>query len=82
LAIPNKPFEPLRGVRGGIHYFIVAICDEDGTPLNLIDHKYLIEKDGRVARDNFAGLTKDERADYDRILMKQHGTDADRGPDS
>jgi hypothetical protein len=62
------PFASLPDVVGGIHYFIVCIHD-DGVPINLIPHKYIIEPDGRIGSDNFAGLTRTERDDYSRILL-------------
>jgi hypothetical protein len=64
----GTPFVPLSGVTGGIHYFIVSIHD-DGVAVNLIPHKYLIEPDGQIGRDNFAGLTRQEREDYQRIMV-------------
>jgi hypothetical protein len=67
------PHEPLPGVTGGIHHFIVCIHD-DGAAVNLIPHKYLIEPSGKIGPDNFAGLTRKEREDYDRLmLVRQYG---------
>ena len=63
-----EPFMPLPGVSSGIHHFIVCIHD-DGAPVNLIAHKYLIEPDGRIGADNFAGLTRDEREDLNRLMI-------------
>jgi len=64
----KHPFMPLPEISGGIHYFIVCIHD-DSTPINLIPHKYLIDPDGHIGSDNFAGLTAEERDDYNRIMM-------------
>jgi len=67
---------PLKGIASGIHYFIVCIND-DGVPFNLIAHKYLIERDGSIGRDNFAGLTKQEREDYGRLMVTSKPTAED-----
>jgi len=62
------PAVGLSGISGGVHYFIVCVHD-DGVPVNLIPHKYMIDPDGRIGADNFAGLTKAERDDYNRIML-------------
>ena len=64
----------LPGISGGIHYFIVCIHDDD-VPLNLIPHKYIIDPDGRIGADTFAGLTRTEREDYRRLMFAR-----ERGP--
>ena len=66
----------LPGVPAGIHYFIVCI-HHDGVPLNLIPHKYLVEPDGRIGADNFAGLSRTERDDYRRLMLlrEPHSSD-------
>jgi hypothetical protein len=61
-------FRTIPSVGGGIHYFIVLIHDDD-LPINLIPHKYLIDLDGRIGRDNFGDLTRQEREDYDRLMI-------------
>jgi hypothetical protein len=59
----------LPGVSGGIHYFLVCIHD-DGAPANLIAHKYLVQPDGSLGPDLFSGFTKEERADYGRLMVQ------------
>lgn len=75
LGIDTAP-KGLRGLQAGIQYFVVCI-DDNGVPVNIIPHKYLVEPGGRMGPDNFAGLTKEERADYWRLLSKPHATPAD-----
>ncbi len=66
----------LPGLSGGVHHFAVVVFD--GTePVNIIPHKYLIEPDGGIGRDNFGGLTKEEREDERRILVAHELTPAD-----
>jgi hypothetical protein len=62
--------EPLPGIRAGIHYFVVCIHD-DGVAVNVIPQKYMIDPDGKIGRDNFAGLTRQEREDYQRLVVKR-----------
>ena len=62
--------EPLPGIRGGIHHFVVCIHD-DGVAVNVIPQKYMIDPDGKIGRDNFAGLTRQEREDYQRLVVKR-----------
>jgi hypothetical protein len=63
-----QPFAPLPGVSGGIHYFVTGVHGH-GATINIITHKYLIQPDGLIGRDNFAGLTREERADFSRLMM-------------
>jgi hypothetical protein len=65
----DKPHKALPGVNGGIHFFIVRVHEGDET-FNLIPHKYLIDPDGRIGHDNFGGLTRQEREDYSRLMVK------------
>ena len=58
----------LPGLSGGIHYFIYCIHD-GGAAISLIPHKYMLEMDGTIGPDNFAGLTKAERDDYHRLIL-------------
>jgi hypothetical protein len=62
------PFRPLPGVEAGIHYFAVCIFDDVQT-WNLIPHKYLVAPSGKIGRDNFYGWNREERADYDRLMV-------------
>jgi hypothetical protein len=60
---------PLPGVGAGIHYFLVCIHD-NGAAVNLIAHKYLIEENGSIGPALFSGFTKEERADYNRLMVQ------------
>jgi hypothetical protein len=64
-------------VTSGIHYFVTGV-HENGATINIIQHKYLIEPDGRIGRDNFAGLTREERADFSRVMMAVENGPGDR----
>ncbi|HMN52424.1 MAG TPA: hypothetical protein PKB01_10250 [Xanthobacteraceae bacterium] len=69
----NEIFSPLSDVSSGVHYFVVCFHDEQQT-LNLIPHKYLIELDGQIGRDNFTGWTREDRRDYWRLMMTLNPT--------
>jgi hypothetical protein len=62
------PFRPLHGVAGGVHYFVVCVCDHAWT-YNIIPHKYLVEPNGKIARDNFYGWNREEREDFKRLMV-------------
>jgi len=62
------PFRPLSGVGGGVHYFVVCIVDDRQT-VNIIPHKYLVEPNGKIGRDNFYGWNREEREDYNRLML-------------
>jgi hypothetical protein len=62
------PFRPLPGVAGGVHYFVVCICG-DGQTYNIIPHKYLVEPNGKIGRDNFYGWNREEREDFNRLML-------------
>lgn len=63
----DVPFKPLRGVESGLHYF--AVCAHDGVHTReIFQHKYLIDPGGKIGAADFAGLTKQERAEYDRLV--------------
>jgi hypothetical protein len=59
---PNAP------ANSGIHRFVARACDDKKT-YNIIGHKYLIEPSGRIGRDNFYGWTKEDREDYDPLMV-------------
>jgi hypothetical protein len=73
----SEPFVPLPGISSGIHWFVVCIHDA-GLPINLIPHKYLIERDGKIGPDNFYGWDREDRADYDRLMVSRAHTVADQ----
>ena len=68
-----EPFVPLKGIAGGLHYFAVCI-KEEGATLNIIGHKYLIEPNGQIGNSNFYGWTKEERDDYQRLMLLREMT--------
>jgi hypothetical protein len=72
-----EPFVPLPGVSSGVHWFVICIHD-DGLPINLIPHKYLIERNGKIGPDNFYGWNREDRADYERLMVARALTAADQ----
>jgi len=62
------PFKPLPGVTSGIHHFVVCVCGE-GQTYNIIPHKYLVEPSGKIGRDNFYGWNREEREDFNRLMI-------------
>jgi hypothetical protein len=62
------PFQPLPGLAWGVHYFVVCICNE-GETVNIIPHKYLVEPSGRIGRDNFYGWNREEREEFNRLML-------------
>jgi hypothetical protein len=75
MAILDQP-KGLPNISGGIHYFMAVIAEGD-TLYNLIPHKYLIGLDGKSERSNFAGWTKEDRAEYSRLMVEMNPTKAD-----
>jgi hypothetical protein len=71
------PFVALPGVAAGVHYFVVCVCD-DKQVFNLIAHKYLVEPNGKIGADNFYGWTKEERDDYNRLMIALTEESGDR----
>lgn len=72
------PRTGLPGISGGVHHFIACVLDDDGTVVNLIPHKYLIEMNGKLGPANFEGLTKDEREEYWKLMTAREDTPEDR----
>jgi hypothetical protein len=62
------PFRPLADVGPGVHYFVVCACGEEQT-WNIIAHKYLVGPDGQIGRDNFYGWNREEREDFNRLMV-------------
>jgi hypothetical protein len=75
----SEPFKPLPGIHGGIHYFAVCVC-EAGETVNIIGHKYLVDPDGCIGAANFEGWTREELADYRRLMtsIEEKPGDAER----
>jgi hypothetical protein len=62
------PFRPLADVGSGVHYFVVCICAGEQT-WNIIPHKYLVEPSGKLGADNFYGWNREEREDFNRLMV-------------
>ena len=67
----TAPFVPLPYVTAGEHHFAICIV-EDGRLHNIIPHRYLIDRDGRIANDNFFGVLLDEEAKRYRAFNRRH----------
>ena len=60
-------FVPLPGVTAGEHHFVVCVV-EDGRLYNILPHRYLIDRDGRIAEDRYFGVLSDgEMARYEAL---------------
>lgn len=68
----------LPNVGGGIHHFAVCVLDDDETVVNAILHKYLVEPNGSIGRDNFAGFTKEDREEDIRLTRLREFGPGDR----
>jgi hypothetical protein len=64
-------FVPLPYVTAGEHHFAVCIV-EDGRLFNILPHRYLIDRDGRIADDRFFGVLSDAEIERYRALDKRH----------
>ena len=64
----KSPPVGLSSAKGGIHFFVVCV-DENNVPLNLVPHKYLVDANGQIGSDNFAGLNREERNDYRQLML-------------
>src|SRR5260370_42278752 len=62
-----EPFRPLAGASAGVHYFVVCVCDDVQT-WNIIPHKYLVERSGKIGRDNFYGWKRQEGESFERLM--------------
>jgi hypothetical protein len=50
----------------------VVCVVEDGRLYNIIPHRYLIDRDGRIADDRFFGVLSDAEIERYRALNKRH----------
>src|SRR5260221_11741064 len=64
-------FAPLPNVTAGEHHFVVCIV-EDGRLYNIIPHRYLIDRDGRIADDRYFGVLSDGDIERYRALTERH----------
>jgi hypothetical protein len=53
-------FAPLLHVTAGEHHFAICIVD-NGRLYNIIPHRYLIDRDGRIADDRYFGVCRTPR---------------------
>jgi len=67
----TKPFAPLPFVTAGEHHFAICIV-EDGRLFNIIPHRYLIDRDGRIADDHYFGVLSDDEAKRYTALNGRH----------
>jgi len=66
----DAPFVPLPHVTAGEHRFVVCIV-EDGRLHNIIPHRYMIDRDGRIANDHYFGVLSDFEIKRYRALKKR-----------
>lgn len=64
-------FAPLPYVAAGEHCFVVCVV-EDGRLYNILPHRYLIDRDGRIADDRFFGVLSDAEIERYQGLNKRH----------
>ena len=64
-------FAPLPYVTAGEHHFVVCAV-EDGRLYNIIPHRYLIDRDSRIADDRYFGVLSDGEIERYRALNKRH----------
>ena len=64
-------FAPLPYVTAGEHHFVACIV-EDGHLHNIIPHRYLIDRDGRIADDRYFGVLSDGESARYRALNGRH----------
>jgi hypothetical protein len=58
-------------VTAGEHRFVVCIV-EDGRLFNIHPHRYLIDRDGRIANDRYFGVLSDVEIERDEALNRRH----------
>ena len=66
-----EPFAPLPYVTAGEHHFVVCAV-EDGRLYNIHPHRYLIDRDGRMADDRYFGVLSDGEIERYEALNKRH----------
>lgn len=55
----GQAWAPLPHVGVGEHHFVVCVV-EDGRLFNIMPHRYLIDRDGRIADDRYFGVLSDD----------------------
>jgi len=69
--VMHDSFAPLPYVTAGEHHFVVCIV-EDGRLYNILPHRYLIDRDGRIADDRYFGVLSDGEIERYEALNKRH----------
>jgi hypothetical protein len=64
-------FAPLPFVTAGEHHFVVCAV-EDGRLFNILPHRYLIDRDGRIADDRYFGVLSNAEIERYRALDRRH----------
>jgi hypothetical protein len=64
-------FAPLPDLTEGEHHFVVCVV-EDGRLYNIIPHRYLIDRDGRIADGRFFGVLLDGEIERYQALNKRY----------
>jgi len=67
----GETFAPLANVTAGEHHLVVCIV-EDGRLYNIIPHRYLIDRNGRIADDRCFGVLSDTEIERYRTLNGRH----------
>ncbi len=67
----GSPFAPLPFVTAGEHCFVVCAV-QDGRLYNILPHRYLIDRDGRIADDRYFGVLSDGEIERYEALNKRH----------
>jgi hypothetical protein len=67
----GAPFVPLSYVTAGEHLFVVCAI-EDGRLFNILPHRYLIDRDGRIANDGYFGVLSASEIERYEALNTRH----------
>ena len=67
----DATFAPLPYVTPGEHRFVVCIV-EDGRLFNILPHRYLIDRDGRIADDRYFDVLSDAEIKRFEALNGRH----------
>ncbi|MGH6776767.1 MAG: hypothetical protein ACRECL_01970 [Bradyrhizobium sp.] len=67
----GEGWAPLPHVRAGEHYFVVCVV-EDGRLFNILPHRYLIDRDGRIIDQRYFGVLSPEEIEQFETLDRRH----------
>jgi hypothetical protein len=74
----KQGFVPLPHVAAGEHHFVVCVID-DGRLRNIIPHRYLIDRDGRIADDRYFGVLSDDEIErFEALTLQPTMTEAEQ----